>query len=38
MGQEQKGYVSATTLSSGSPTFTAGEIPESMSLQQSLTE
>lgn len=31
-GARTKGYVSATTLSSGNPTFTAGEIPEESSL------
>lgn len=31
-GARTKGYVSATTLSSGNPTFTAGEIPGEMSL------
>lgn len=30
-GKRTKGYVSATTLSSGNPTFTAGEIPGGLS-------
>lgn len=31
-GASVKGYVSATTLATGSPTFTAGEIPSTASL------
>lgn len=33
-GARTKGYVTASTLSSGNPTFTAGEIPEEASLQK----
>ena len=32
-GARTKGYVTASTLSSGNPTFTAGEIPSEMTLQ-----
>ena len=32
-GARTKGYVTASTLSSGNPTFTAGEMPGAMSLQ-----